>query len=284
MRINISNWLLLTLIFLPTYVCGQDIRARYDSGRSTGRQLFSALSSTETGYSIETDGIFSSLRIGEDAGFKHIIASISIDRYIYKKDSDSYKDYDFFNDIWLCLDDNLIIRFYYPVGTLRAFTFSDGISLFSFHNVEGMLGAVNSEGAVVMRPVYNYIAKNDLHLNGICDIVRGSDVTFKCEVYEFGSLTPEYYFNVIFEDVIDRDSTVHDRFYNMVNPDAFQKMLDNIQLENDSRMYLWGIHEMLNMNYEKALNMFRQINDTKLFTSLHVNIDQCEKLCKRDVN
>ena len=83
---------------------------------------------------------------------------------------------------------------------------------------------------------------------------------------------------------MDRDPTVHDRFYNMVNPEAFQKMLDNIQLENDSRMYLWGIHEMLNMNYEKALNRFRQINDTKSFTSLHVNIDQCEILCKRDVN
>lgn len=268
----------LTIILLPKLVCGQNLRVRYESHRDFGRPLFSLLSSVNDSSFVETDGIFSDVQIGDDSGVKHAIASISVDRYHASEGSDSYKDYDITNDIWMCLNGNLRIRFYYPVGTRRAFPFCDGISLFSMKYVDGMMGAVDLEGNVIMHPKYDYIVKKGLTINGICDIVSNTDVVFKCEIFELGSSVPKLHMDVLFDDTIDRESTVHDRFSDLIDSAKFQNMIDALDVDNDSKMYLWGIHEMLNMNYESSLRYFTNIKMHERFRNLSENINLCKEL------
>ena len=55
-------------------------------------------------------------------------------------------------------------------------------------------------------------------------------------------------------------------------------MIDALDVDNDSKMYLWGIHEMLNMNYESSLRYFTNIKMHERFRNLSENINLCKEL------
>lgn len=273
MKTNIPLILLLISFVFPINLYGQNINVKYLPAGESGKVLFSISSLSENNFNVSTDGIFSDVIISEDAGEKHVLASISVDLF----SSDGILDAT--NYIWVCMTEDLTIKFYYPVGTQRVFKFNEGISLFSLHYGWGKLGAIDQNGKVIMNPEYDYISKNGIQLNGICDIRTGtSDVAFKCSVFELGLLTPKYHFNIYFDDIVSRLSTIHNEYDVIINTDSFNEMINQIENDNDARMYLWGIYKMFNLNYESALYYFNRIEDVTRFPTLSCNVSQCVEL------
>ena len=274
MKINLIKFVPFLCFLLSNNVIGQEINIEYKSSRNSGRILYSlSYNSSDGNDNFQTDPIFSKAIISDYNGCKYIIASISIDRYISKNDIDIN------NNIWLCMYDDCKIKFYYPIGTKRAYPFSKGISLFSIRNIDGGVGAVDLNGNIILPPIYDYITDNDLYYIGIQAIRQNTSlVAFSCNIFEKKSLEEIYRFQVLFDDELPRSFPIHEEFSELIDNKSFTEMITNETYDNDDRMYLWGIHKMLNLDFERALFYFRQIYKKSSFKNLKINMHQCNKL------
>lgn len=274
MKINIIKLLLLTTIFLSDFVYGQDLTISYGGKRDHGGILFSLLCLDGEGNVItKTDPIFSKARIVKDSLRQYVVASIEITGY------QTDKSIGFIDRIWLCLDDRLRVAFYYPIGTVEACGLDDGVSLFSYDRNFDIVGAVDSIGNIIMQPGYEYITKNSRLLNGINRIVdESSAVVLQCNVFKQGNMEPEYTYDVLIDEKVPVLLSIHNEYLNLIYVKSFSDMLQEIEYDSDTRLYLWGIHEMLNLNYEIALSYFKQIENMDYFKYLENNIKQCKEL------
>ncbi len=274
MKINLIKFVPLLCFLLSNNVIGQEINIESKFSRNSGRILFSlSYNSSDGNADVQTDPIFSKAIISEYEGGKYIIASISIDRYISKN------DIDIDNDIWLCMYDDFKIKFYYPIGTKQAYPFTKGISLFSIRNIGGGIGAVDFNGNMIIPPDYDFITVNNLYYTGIQAIRQNTSlVAFNCNIFEKKSLEEIYRFQVLFDDELPRSFPIHEEFSELIDNKSFTEMITNETYDNDDRMYLWGIHKMLNLDFERALLYFRQINKKSSFKNLKINMRQCNKL------
>lgn len=262
--------LLHCLVSISTHA--QKIRASRDHKMNSDRICFSVSCYDEDKKSeIETDAIFSWARKGDDNGFKYFVASIPIDKFSEKGEVISY------DDVFLCLDQRLNLRFSYPIGTKLVLPFRDGISRFALNEIEGQVGAIDSTGNIVMSPIYDYIITSSAQLNGILvNKNHENEVVFLCSIYMRDKRN--YEFSVLFEDVLPMSRSIHNEFECLVDPESFQQMLKSVSYNEDELNYLSGVFNMLNLNFKTALTYFDQVKNTSRFKKLAGNIRQCKKL------
>ena len=275
MKINVIKLIVVISFLLPNILLGQDIKVRHKPSLKSDRILFSIYVVDSTGNeSVRTDQIFSKVITGNDDTMeKHVIASITIGKY--ESNNQGYHH----DDIWLCLDQGLQILFLYPYGTQYAHPFVDGISLFSFNRTDGFMGAVDLKGNTVLQPKYDYITYTDKFLNGIMQsLYERHVVVFECNIFNREGSEPEYTYQVFLDNNVPIYTTVHNEYSTLVNTDSFNKMINDIETDNDTRIYLLGVHEMLNMNFERALCYFGQVDNPSSFCMLTHNICECKKI------
>ena len=275
MKINVIKLIVVISFLLPDMLLGQDIKVRHRPSLKSDRILFSIYVVDSTGNeSVGTDQIFSKVITGnDDVMEKRVIASISIGKC--ESNNQEYHH----DDIWLCLDQGLEILFLYPFGTQYAYPFVDGISLFSFNRTNGYMGAVDLKGNTVLQPKYDYITYTDKYLNGIVQSLSERHVVvFECNMFNREGSKLEYTYQVFLDNNVPIYTTVHNEYSTLVSTDSFSKMINDIETDNDTRTYLLGIHEMLNMNFERALCYFGQVKDRPAFRMLINNICLCEKM------
>lgn len=276
MKLRIYSVMFIMSFIVPLTVSAQDIKVTLKNSRSSGRLLFSIESNEYNNEEIiETDGIFSKVVVGQEDNAQSIIASISIDRYLAK-------DIDFDNDIWMCLNHDLTIKFYFPVGTCRAYPFVDGISLFSLSKTDNLLGAVDANGRTILPPQYDLISKSDTIINGInvCHI-DSNNVIFQCDVYSIKSLHKIYEYKVYFDDTLPRTGPIHNEFSEIIDKSQFIMMLEDNEYNIDQVHYLWGIHNMLNLNFKRAIENFERISTTSSLAKPRKNINECKIMIRK---
>lgn len=274
MKINIIRLLLMTTILFADVMLGQDIKITYGGESANGGILFSLSRLDVDGRVItKTEAIFSSASIIKDSLRQNIIASIDV---VGQNPDKSIK---FIDQLWLCLNDGFRVIFYYPIGTKAACGLKDGVSIFSYDRNFDIIGAVDSIGNIIMQPQYEYITNNGILLNGI-NIIKdeSSEIVFQCKVFKRGDSEPDYTYDVIFDKKVPIYVTVHNEYSYLIDTRSFPAMLQDVEYDNDARLYLSGIHEMLNMNYETALSYFNQIANRVSFMYLERNIKVCEEL------
>lgn len=275
MKIKNIKTLLLMAILLPNIILGQEIKISYDGESSAGGILFSLSSVEDNGeVAIKTDGIFSNARLVNMGPEQGVIASIDI--MGYKPD----KTINYLDQIWLFLNDELRVVFQYPVGTKSAYGLNDGVTLFSYDRHCNIVGAVDSIGNIIMPPKYEYIIKHGRFLNGINLIYDDStdDIKFKCRVFKQGSTEPNYTYDVFFDNRVPIYITIHNPYSKLISNKSFSDMLQEMEYDSDTQLYLSGIHELLNLNYTNALLHFNQIDNKDSFKYLRKNINQCLEL------
>lgn len=94
----------------------------------------------------EVPPIFASTRTGNDNGFRYAVCEYCFDNKETIMES-----------MWLCLDSNLSIKFYYPPWTHGAWSVKDGISIFSkiyFNDEVREMGAIDTTGRIIFSPEY----------------------------------------------------------------------------------------------------------------------------------
>lgn len=264
--------LLLISLFVSLGVTAQEIRVSREHKSNTGRGCFSISSyNADKNEEIETEAIFSWVRKGDDNGFKHFIASIPVDKFSKNGEVIS------FDDVFLCLDHLLNVRFLYPMGTKLALPFQDGISRFALNGVEGQVGVVDSLGNLMIPPVYDYITKSGSQLNGISvNKNNENEVVFQCSVFTQEGKDCE--FSVLFDDGLPMSRAIHNEFECLVEFESFQQMLKCVAYNEDELNYLHGIFNMLNLNFKTALAHFNRIENQSRFKNLRKNNRQCKKL------
>ena len=277
MKIKIIKWLFLSTLLLSDIMSGQEIKVSYAGESASGGILYS-LSRLDIGgkVMIETSGIFSSVKIVNLGLRQGVIASIDI--VGYKSD----KSINCLDQLWLYLNDELRVVFYYPVGTKMVYGLKDGVSLFSYDHNCDIVGAIDSIGHIIMQPKYEYITKNGRYMNGINRRYgESSSVVFECSVFKYGEAEPNYTYDVFFDDKVPIYVTVHNEYSKLIDCKTFSDMLQDIDYHYDVQLYLKGIHEFLNMNYKKALSYFEQIENKDSFRYLSNNIQQCNELIRQ---
>lgn len=290
----LSKLIKISLIFilLPECLLGQKIYTSIERVNRTTLEdsMFFYISKRDANGNdiIKTEAIFSQCpRIGNDNGFEHVVASIETGEYI-PDGKVSYK-----STIWLCMNDNLQIMFYYPVQTAFAFPFNDGISLFavngegihipfegtSGYDGFGAMGAVDTTGNIIVLPHYDFITKSGSFVNGIRIINNGTkSYTMQCDVTCLNDRSVDYSFVVRFDDKMTRDAAMHSEFAEIVREKDFNQMISHIEYDHDTLMYLKGVHYMLNLNFIDALESFIQVSESSPYESSQYNISQCTEL------
>lgn len=274
MKINIIKLLLLTTIFLSEFLFGQELKISYGGGSDNGGILFSLSRLDSDGNVItKTDPIFSKARIVKDSLMQYAIASIEITGY------QSDKSIDFIDRLWLCLNDKLRTVFHYPIGTMEARGLQDGVSLFSYDRNFDIVGAVDSIGNIILQPEYEYITKNGMLLNGINKTMdESSTVVLQCSIFKQGNTESDYTYDVLIDKKIPILLFIHNEYFCLIDAKRFSWMLKEMEYDNDTRLYLCAVHEMLNINYKTALSYFNQIAKKDSFKHLERNIKRCEEL------
>lgn len=274
MKINTIKLILLTTFFLSNVVSGQELKISYGGERDNGGILFSLSRLDADGnVIIKTDPIFSKARIVKDSLRQNIVASIEIIGH------QSNKSIEFIDKLWLCLNDSLRVVFHYPIGTVEACGLKDGVSLFSYDRNFDIVGAVDSIGNIIMQPKYEYIIKNGVFLNGINRIIDDSSaVVMQCCVFKQGDTEPDYTYDIILDETVPIFLTIHNEYSSLIDVKSFLEMLQDIEYNRDTQLYLWGIHQMLNMDFSNALLSFKKIENVASFVGLEDNMRQCKNI------
>jgi len=277
MKISTIKLLLLTTIFLSNVVSGQELKISYGGERDNGGILFSLSRLDADGNVIlKTDPIFSKAIIIKDSIRQNVIASIEI---IGQQPN---KCINFIDKLWLFLNDRLRAVFYYPIGTIEACGLKDGVSLFSYDRNFEIVGAVDSIGNIIMQPKYEYITKKGQFLNGINRIMdESSAIVLQCCLFKQGNIEPEYIYDVLLDETVPILLSIHNEYSSLIDAESFSEMLQDIEYDNDTQLYLWGIHKMLNMDFSNALSSFKKIENMASFMGLEDNMRQCKKILAR---
>lgn len=284
----------LVFILLPECLLGQKIYTSIErvNGSALETSRFYVSKRDANGNDIiKTEAIFSQCpRIGNDNGFEHVVASIETGEYI------SAGKVSYNSAIWLCMNDNLQIMFYYPVQTAFALPFDDGISLFavrgegiliplegtSGYDGFGAMGAVDMAGDVVVQPRYDFITKSGSFVNAVRIHNNGTEsYIMECDVTCLNDRGADYSFVVRFDDKMTRDEAMHSEFAEIIRKKDFNRMISNIEYDYDTLMYLKGVHYMLNLNFRDAMESFRQVSESSPYESSKYNISQCVELYLR---
>lgn len=277
MKSSIINYLIAIFILLPCKLFGQEIKISYGGKSNSGGPLFSiSYLDNHNGYKINTDAMFSNAVVCDDAEEKQIIASININLYL--QDDLSHID----NEIWLCLNENLTIRFYYPVGTTKVYSFINGASLYSLSGDANKKGVIDSWGNVIVQPRFEYVIGNNTNFNGIT-ILNDDDSTLvlQCEIFKHGKTKPQNKIPIIVDNKVNRLTAVHNELLELMNPESVSDLTEDLGRTNSENLYINGIQKMLDMDYYNALLLFYQIDDSFSFLGLKENIRVCKKMIRK---
>lgn len=277
MKRNITKLLFVLSIFFSVSIHAQNIRVANSYNQNTGLINFALFIIDENGKVIaKTDAVFSSAKVIDTSTGQNVIAAIPVGRYL---SNDEYR----FSEIWLCLDNDLEIKFYYPVGTTYVRTWKDDITLFFTSSIDGHTGAINSNGDVILNPKYTYLTLSGIYINGITELKETyQSIIFHCDVYNKIHITQHYTFNVVFDlnVPIYIKPIAHKTYSPLINTVEFSEMMKEYDsyYDNDAKLYLWGVHMMLNMNYKEALSFFAKIENKSFFHGIEDNIHQCKEI------
>lgn len=221
----------------------------------------------------EVPPIFSSTRTGNDNGFRYAVCE-----YCFENKETVMEQ------IWLCLDENLCVKFYYPPGTQGAWSVRNGISIFSkiyFNDEIREMGAIDTTGRIIFFPEYedcwmvgdNVLASNEDFVDSLlvrCSVriwnrksERYNDVTYLAPYrnrllsgYIWWSITDYFMFD---NDYI-RGSISDDGEYNLII----------------------GVRDALDMKFDSAVEHLRKAKiegaDWVRFAAAY-NLRSVERLC-----
>ena len=264
------------LFISQTNMFGQQVKVHYHGSRDGGVHCFAFSSRDSLGNVIaQTDADYSFFLVFDTDSGQNVITSIISAELLQDGD---YK----YSHNWLCLDNHLQVKFFYPERTIRAFPLEDGVTTFDTSRIDGHTGAVNINGEVLLGPKYTYITLLDQYVNGIAKVWWTSNrILFHCDIINRYSLKKECEFNVVFDaDVPMYLWTPHREYRFFIEHDSFKELISDCgsDYDSDTLEYFWGLYKMFNMNFEEALSHFEKIDDKASFNGLYENILQCKRL------
>ena len=177
---------------------------------------------------------------------------------------------------WYCIDTMLNVKFTYPKGLGGVSPIENGCSLVgkycSFTGWDNE-GAIDTCGNFIFEPIYKecWNCGNGIIGAGITyyDKGRSNHLFFKKAYSNLDSLELTF-----MHPVLD-DYTTHSTVYNI----AYYRSMVGFQITEtirDKRVFVIGLHYMMNFKFEKAKEMFSKISeeDMETYNAARYNIEQ----------
>lgn len=180
---------------------------------------------------------------------------------------------------WYCIDTMLNVKFTYPKGLGGVSPIKDGCSLvgkYCTFTGWGNEGAVDTCGNFIFNPIYDecwncgnsIIGAGSTHYGKS----RSNHLFFKRAYSNLDSL------GLTFMHPVLDDYTTHTTIYNIA---SYRGMVgfQITETARDKRIFVMGLHYMMNFKFDKAKEMFSKISeeDEETYNAARYNIEQMEK-------